>query len=206
MVKKVENQAAIEVQFPDYSDILAGSGVQTRMNQAWQDTLNATTIDHRREEGYFITLDTSGKGTWSIANHTIQHPPATNVFYIDANGQSQTKNRARFSFINIAGDIPINPSPVESGVTYVVGWFHTHTPTVYSRYTNPTSVAYRIVGPSGTPNQTGGDYGFSYKYQLPGFVYDYVSVRRDGGIPFGHPLNSSAQIYDIVPVYRRPTP
>jgi len=207
-VKIPKDHETIEVQFPDYNQILAGSGVQTRMDQAWQDTLNATTMTNKREEGYFITLDTSGKGTWSITGHTIQNPPATNVFYKDANGVFKPAVRPKLDLKYLASDIPTDPSAIEPGVTYVVGWFHTHTPMAYTRFGSPTVIiGSRRVGPSGTPNQSGKDYGFSYTNQLPGFVYDYVEAApKSGSIPFGHPLNSSAKIYDIVPAYRRPTP
>jgi len=93
-----------------------------------------------------------------------------------------------------------NPDPDEASVTYTVGWFHTHTPTFYraSSYAPGTT---RGVGPSA------GDHGFGSHstINIPGYAYDYTATIG-GSIPMGHPLNAAAQIYNVTPPDRRPTP
>jgi hypothetical protein len=118
----------LEVQFPDVSSILGGAGVQARMNQAWQDTLNATTTTSRREEGYYITLDTDSED-YGITEHTVGTPVANN-----AGASLDTVTTPR------PNDVPTNPIPTDKP-TYVVAWYHTHTPTTHRTLG-------RAVGPS----------------------------------------------------------
>ncbi len=170
-------------QFPSDSDILAGQGVQARMEQAWADTKNATTPILRREEGYYITLDTSS-GAYGITAHTTGTPVA--------NDQGASWDTATYPR---PPDSIVNPTPLDLPV-YTIGWFHTHTPTTYR------SVG-RGVGASGA------DYGWSANanINIPGYAYDYTeSPASSGSIPAGHPINSSAQVYTITPPGRRSTP
>ncbi|MDR0993151.1 MAG: hypothetical protein LBN38_01075 [Verrucomicrobiota bacterium] len=179
----VSQEKDVEAQFPGDSDILAGQGVHSRMDQAWANTKNATTPTSRREEGYYITLDTSS-GSYGITVHTI----APSV----ANNQGASWNTATFPR---PPDSIVNPAPLEQP-TYIIGWFHTHTPTTYR------SVG-RGVGPSGA------DSGWSANasINIPGYAYDYTeSPAGSGSIPAAHPINSAAQIYTITPPIRRPTP
>lgn len=192
------DEEEIEVKFPDSNTILSGSGVQARMQQAWADTRNATTSTSRREEGYFITLNTDeASEEYGITNHTVGDP-AGNL------------ESPRLVLGARPNDNPQNPTPVQSSV-YVVGWFHTHTPTTYAEK-RPGLQALRKVGPSGSPGGSG-DHGFSShsSVTLPGFVYDYIATTTvagsgDPAVPFGHPINASAKIYLIEPPKERPTP
>ena len=188
----VSQEKDVEAQFPSASDILAGQGVQSRMDQAWTDTKNATTPTSRREEGYYITLDTSS-GAYGITAHTI----GTAV----SNDQGAVWDTATYPR---PPDGITNPTPLDQP-TYTIGWFHTHTPTTYRSY-----IGLRPVGPSGSPGPPPTDdysWGAHPNINVPGFVYDYTEDSLgSGGIPAGHPLNSSAQIYSITPPTRRPTP
>ena len=181
-------EESIEVQFPDCQDIIRGPGVRERMDEAWQNTLATTTTEKRREEGYYITLSTRKENQgYNITRYTV--------------GRKVNNNET--AFLNGFGgprpdDIPNDPNPLQSAI-YVVGWFHTHTPTTYR------VGSLREVGPSG------GDISFSLNSSrnVPGYAYDYepTTFSSNGGIAiyFGHPLNAPADVYDIPP-NRRPTP
>ncbi len=172
------NEEEIEVKFPNPTEILSGSGVRARMDQAWADTKNATTSTSRREEGYWIALDTDGNGTYAISHHSTG-PVVDN------------DTTASWSLPFRPADNPANPTPIEDGVVYSVGWFHTHTPMTYR-------IGSRLSGPSG-PDQSAAT---NSNIDSPGFAYDYeVSV-----IPSGHPIDSSAKVYNITPPDRRTTP
>jgi hypothetical protein len=173
----------LEVQFPDASKILSGTGVQARMNQAWQATLAATTPTSRREEGYYITLDTNAE-TYGITAHTIATPVGNTT-----TGGWDTATSPR------PADVPASPVPTDKPV-YTVAWYHTHTPTLYRS-------GGRGVGPSSP------DFGWSASSSInsPGYAHDYVeSPAGSGVIPAGHPLNSAFKVYNITPPDRRPTP
>ena len=142
-VQCVSQEKDVEAQFPSDSGILSGQGVQSCMDQAWTDTKNATTPTSRREEGYYITLDTSS-GAYGITAHTIGTPVATNQ---GASWDTATYPRPPDSIAN--------PTPLDQP-TYTIGWFHTHTPTTYR------SVG-RGVGPSGA------DSGWSANANIRGF-------------------------------------
>lgn len=177
------NEVDLEVQFPNASKILGGAGVQARMDQAWQDTLAATTNTSRREEGYYITLNTDTEG-YGITAHTIATPVNNNT-----TGGWDTATFPR------PADIPAAPVATDKP-TYTVAWFHTHTPTLYRS-------GGRGVGPSSP------DFGWSANGSIncPGYAYDYVdSPAGSGAIPAAHPLNSSSKVYTITPPDRRPTP
>ena len=190
------SEVPLEVQFPSASEILSGNGVRARMDQAWENTKNATTPTSRREEGYYITLDTSETSDgYGITNYTIGNPVANDEY------------AALDGFGARPPDSPKNPTPIESSV-YVVGWFHTHPPTKY-QVAQPGFDPIQIVGPSGPP---GGDHGFSFHptVDCPGFAYDYVPIGLTTTgrpyVPFGHPIHSPAQVTKITPPERRPTP
>jgi len=173
----------VEVRFPSAAEIQGGAGVQVRMDQAWSDTRTATTTNSRREEGYYITLDTSSNA-YGIVGHTIGTPVANDV---GASWDTATFPRP--------ADSIVNPSPLDT-VTYTVGWFHTHTPTTY-----------RSVGRGVGPSVADGGWSSDPGINIPGYAYDYVeSPAGSGSIPAGHPIDSPAQIYTITPPVRRPTP
>ena len=186
----VSQEKDVEAQFPSDSDILAGQGVHSRMDQAWTDTKNATTPTSRREEGYYITLDTSS-GSYGITAHTVGAFVSNDV---GAVWDTATNPRPLDSIAD--------PTPLDQP-TYTVGWFHTHTPTTYRSLGRP-------AGPSGGPGPPPTfDYSWSARPDIciPGYAYDYTeSPAGSGSIPAAHPINSAAQIYTITPPVRRPTP
>lgn len=177
------NEVDLEVQFPDAGKVLGGAGVQARMNQAWQDTLAATTSTSRREEGYYITLNTDTEA-YGITAHTIATPVANNA---GASWDTVTIPRPP--------DIPAAPVPTDKP-TYTVAWYHTHTPTTH-----------RTLGRSVGPSAADGTFGSHSSINIPGYAHDYVeSPAGTGTIPAAHPLNSTAKVYNITPPDRRPTP
>jgi len=190
---ETEPTEEIEVRFPDADTILAGDGVRARMDQAWANTKSATTPTSRREEGYYITLNTSaGNEAYGVTSYTVGNQVANNAFaQLDGFGARPK-------------DIPENPTPIHYSL-YIVGWFHTHPPTKY-QVANPGFPATQLVGPSGPP---GGDHEFSSHASVncPGFVYDYVPTGTYLGwpsVPFGHPIEATGEIKKITPPERRP--
>ena len=172
------------VSFPSASDILNAPGVRARMDQAWTDTKNATTTTTRREEGYYIQINTS-TGTYGIIAHSVETPPVSN-------SQGASWNTAAYPR---PADSYANPTPFDEPI-YTIAWFHTHTPTTYR-------TDGRGVGPS-TPDR---NWSTDSNINIPGFVYDYVeSPSGSGQIPAGHPINSPAQVYPITPPSNRPVP
>jgi len=181
MCKSTEKD--VEVQFPDATDILAAAGVRGRMDTAWTDTKNATTATSRREEGYYITVNTDTEA-YGITAHTIATPVANNQ---GAGWDTATFPRP--------ADSIANPTPLQKP-TYTIAWFHTHTPTTFRMVGRP-------IGPSAA------DFGWSTNASIncPGYAYDYTeSPAGSGNIPAGHPINSAAQVYTATPPARRPTP
>jgi hypothetical protein len=179
----VSDEKDQEIQFPDTGEILAGAGVQTRMDTAWTNTKSTTTATTRREEGYYITLDTLAE-TYGITAYSLGTTINNNQ---GAGWDTATSPRPPDSIAN--------PTPLDTP-TYTVAWFHTHTPTV-NRATG------RPIGPSGA------DFGWSANANIncPGYAYDYVeSPAGSGNIPAGYPINSAAMVYTITPPSRRPTP
>ncbi|MBS0657739.1 MAG: hypothetical protein JSR82_05760 [Verrucomicrobia bacterium] len=174
----------VEYQFPDATQILNAPTVRARMDQAWQDTLAAVTPTTRREEGYFVTLDTATE-LYGIAGHVVGPVVANNV------GGTVPLGRR-------PADSIATPTPLDTP-TYVIASFHTHTASLYRTVT-------RQVGPSG-PDRT---FSVFATVVVPGFVYDYVGVQNSVNllfyVPPGHPLNSPAMVYSIVVPNRRATP
>lgn len=165
-------------QFPDYATITASATAATRTNTAWSSTKSATTAMGRREEGFWIRLNTAGTGTYEFSA-TFYGPtvgPDT--------GASATPGA-------MPQDNPLAPAPNAAGVQYTVALFHTHTPTTYRSVGRP-------VGPSGA------DDNFHNSNNVVGVVYDYTEVSG-GNIPARHPLHSPARRYHSGPD-RRPTP
>lgn len=165
-------------QFPDYSTIVGNPAVSSATDAAWTSTKNTTTLTSRREEGFWIRLNTTGSGTYEFSA----------PFYGATVGPGNTAGAdpgAR------PADYPIAPAPNSEGVTYTVGLFHTHTPTTHR-------TVGRRVGPSGA------DDTYHTTTNIVGVVYDYTPTA-DGRIPAGHPINSPAQLYHSGPD-RRPTP
>jgi hypothetical protein len=167
----------LEVQFPAYADIVGAAEVVTFTDAAWTSTKNAANATTRREEGFFILLNTSAASEKYEKTATVLGPLV---------GPAQTGS------VNIVkpADDPATPTPLESS-KYVVASFHTHTPTAF----RPVG---RAVGPSAADQRADTADG------VPGVVYDYVGDAA-GNAPARHPLNSPAQLYHSGPA-RRATP
>ena len=174
----------IFVNFQEDNVILSDPAVTNRMWQSWTNTLANTFNNSRREEGYFITFDTATK-TYGIDGY-LEGPFVPN-------------NTNAFVFLGPTRppDSITNPTPLDKPV-YVVGWFHTHTPTFYLHW-----IYLRGVGPT-KPH----DFNYSAHpfINVPGFVIDYTPANADDEIPGGHPLDAEATIYTITPPKRRPLP
>lgn len=178
----------VEVQFPDYAQIVADAKVAAETSTEWQNTLNDCTEDpnQRRERGFWIQLNTKSDeyeftatvmGSWSgpTAGASVPLPSRP-------------------------ADSPANPKPCDDGATYSVASFHTHTPTEFRAAENPPGTT-RGVGPSGADNR------IDTQDDVPGVVYDYVeSSGGSGEIPMGHPKDSPAQLYHSRGRDRRSTP
>jgi hypothetical protein len=171
-------------QFPSYAEIVANTAVVQHTDQAWSNTLAATTPTGRREEGFWIQVNTQTRlyeFTQTILGPTV---PAW------TNGSIQFGSRP--------ADSPTNPPP-NGAATYTVASFHTHTPTIYR---NPPD--WRKVGPSTL------DSVWNTYYDVAGIVYDYVGsqsfpANTNFYIPMGHPLGDPAMRYHSGPE-RRKTP
>ena len=178
--KTVSSERNLEVQFPFIADIMANATVQADAAAAWQESIVATTQTRRREQGYFILLDTS--------NDTYRHSPTFT-------GREFLNNEAPATLPIPAtpSDSKDNPCPLDSP-TYTVALFHTHPPTTY------TTTGGRGVGTSQP------DADVASARHLPCIAYDYVeSTIGSGQIPDGWSLNQTAQMYWCGPE-RRPTP
>jgi hypothetical protein len=176
-----QGAAAVEVRFPDWATI--ASAVTAAMNDAWASTIAATTPTMRREEGFWITLDTS-TGIYSPAGFTIG-TPVDNTTTATLDGFLRKKPT----------DSVKSPTAADSP-TYLVGWFHTHTPMTYR-------TGRRDVGasPGDVAFETRDDVG------VPGAAYDYVEdAPASNSIPGGHPLDAAAKVYSVGGVVRRATP
>jgi hypothetical protein len=98
--------------FPSYSAIVADADVQSATDAAWSSTKAATTATARREEGFWIRLNTKD-GKYEFAGHFTGTPVGPAV------GAAATPTAK-----------PAD-TPDTAGPTYTVGLFHTHTPTTF---------------------------------------------------------------------------
>jgi hypothetical protein len=168
-------------QFPSIADIMADTDVVAAANAAWAQTLAATSDNSRREQGYWITLD-SNQGKYLSAASCVGTPVV------------DTAGAALDTWQPMPADSPANPTPLDRP-TYTVGWFHTHTPTTF-RDPAEMGAGGRANGPSAN------DLSISSNNHVPGIAYDYSA----NPVPPNHPLNSAAQMFTITPPDRRPTP
>lgn len=179
----------LEVQFPQYSEIVADAQVVTDTDAAWQATLadcTDTPNNQRRERGFWIELDTS-------ADTYRAGPLVLGAF----NGPTAG---ASVPLPTRPADTPAAPDPCAAGAVYRVASFHTHTPTEFRAAANPPGTT-RGIGPSGA------DQRIDTSDDVPGVVYDFVeSPAGSGSIPMGHPKSSAAQRYHSVGKTRRTTP
>jgi hypothetical protein len=168
----------VVVEFPTYADIVGAAAVQTMTDAAWTSTKAAATATTRREEGFFILLDTnSGKEQYD-KSATVLGPSV---------GPMATGS------VNIVkpADNPAAPTPIQAAV-YAVASFHTHTPTRFRPVGRP-------VGPSAA------DQTADTTDDVPGVVYDYVG-NAAGIAVAGLALNSPAQRYHSGPTKRSTPP
>ncbi|MBN8523797.1 MAG: hypothetical protein J0M02_00520 [Planctomycetes bacterium] len=170
------NQAPFTVQFPHYTKLQ--TACQSSFDRYWQQTLAATTPTSRREQFSWIVIITNTGQIGTLA--PVLGTPAG-----PTEGAGITPPPR-------PGDSIADPRPLVDRPVYIVGWFHTHTPTTFTTTGRPT-------GPSSA------DGLYSMDQLLPGFAYDYANGAMLG-IPAGHPLNGPAQVYPIIPPERRPTP
>lgn len=172
----VSAERDVEVRFPDYATIVSDANVIAQTDTAWANTKAATTAASRREEGFWIRLNTA----------TCRYEFTATVLgpVVGPNQTGSVILGAR------PADSNANPNP-NANATYTVASFHTHTPMTFR-----TGV--RMVGPTSADQQA------DTSDDVTGVVYDYIdSPAGSGTIPGGHPLNSPAIRYQSGPVRRR---
>jgi hypothetical protein len=164
---QVSAEQSVQVRFPRYSRIVADATVASATRRAWRNTLAATTPTARREEGFWIRINTAGAGAYQVTS-TATGP-------VVGPGTGAT--------INLPAKPPDTPGAprLDGSAVYTVASFHTHTPTTYRAVP-------RVVGPSGT------DRSADRADNVAGVVYDYVATTGNS-IPPGHPLNGRARRY-----------
>ncbi|HYG75252.1 MAG TPA: hypothetical protein VEK08_09645 [Planctomycetota bacterium] len=176
-VEQVTPVKTFTVNFPTYVDITTNPGVRAKLDAAWQSVLAAANPNTRREEGFFVLLNTNpGVSDYQFSS-TLYGPLVTDL---------QT------GWMVLAPKPDDNPSPPEANASgiYVVADFHAHTPTFYRTLG-------REVGPSNP------DFPHNNSFGIPGIVYDYVG--QNGFVPAKWPLNSPARLFLSGPI-QRPTP
>jgi hypothetical protein len=174
----------VEVQFPDYAQIVGDPVVRGGTNREWALTLRECRRrpNRRRERGFWITLNTR------INRYTFTNR-VKGAWVGPADG-------AEVPLVPRPADNPANPDPNARGAKYPVASFHTHTPTEFR-----PGPGTRGVGPSPPDNNV------DSSDQVPGVVYDFVeSPAGSGSIPMGHPKASAAMRYHSMGLNRRPTP
>ena len=169
-----------DVYFPKVENFMYEADLQPTFNAMWTTTETETTTTQRREHGCYITLNTTN-GMYG----TIAH----------ASGPWMENDELAGMILPAQNlNLPFTPSPTGMAV-YVVGWFHTHTPTTYVTF------AERSVGPSDKDKE------HASTNSLPGIVYDYLEDPSiPGKIPAGHPLGMGKKLYPITPPERRLKP
>lgn len=179
----------LEVQFPDFAQIVGDATVVSDTDAAWQATLadcTDTPVNQRRERGFWIELDTA-------ADAYRAGPLVLGGF----NGPTAG---ASVPLPTRPADTPATPDPCAAGAVYRVASFHTHTPTEFRAAANPPGTT-RVVGPSGA------DQRIDTSDDVPGVVYDFVEAPAgSGSIPMGHPKTGAAQRYHSLGRTRRTTP
>jgi hypothetical protein len=179
------NVAALEVRFPTAEAIKANSVARALFERSWAQTKNYAVASRGfrdslgtyprsrvREFGFWVLLDTK-TGRYSAARPKFASDPlppeATRVY---SNVTPRPMDR-------IAAD--------EKSAVYVVGLFHTHTPTEYSFLGS-------VAGPSST------DWSATRSNDVANLVYDYVArydphTGRTTDVPAGTPVTAPAMIY-----------
>lgn len=178
----------VEVQFPDYAQIVGDADVRAAVDTAWGATKADCTEapNRRREHGFWIHLNTAED----------RYEVGATVF----GAWSGPGAGAAVSLPARPADNPASPGACDAGATYPVASFHTHTPTTFRAAAVPDG-ATRPIGPSA------GDNAADNTDDVPGVVYDYVeSPGGSHSIPMGHPKDSPVQFYHSRGRDRRSTP
>jgi hypothetical protein len=168
----------LAVRFPSYGKVVSDPRVQAFTAAAWQRTLNRAKPASRREEGFWIGINTC-KGRYGQTASVLG--PLV--------GPNQTGSVV---LGNRPPDKPLAPRLTGCAV-YIIVSFHTHTPTRYRPFA-------RAVGPSAADGRV------DAADDVIGIVYDYVAnPLASGNVPAHYPLNSPARLYRSGPL-RRSTP
>lgn len=186
-IENYSSNIIVEVHFPSFNDMLSNTAVTNRMTQAWEDTKAATFDSFRREEGYYITLDTESND-YGITAHSLGDPTPNHLSsYWDSAPYQRPPDSIQ------------NPTPLDKPI-YTVGWFHTHPPMRYVTYTPP----FRLAG------FNFGDLNYSTNailgVSMPGFAYDYIPTNTSPRIFAGHPIHAPGKITHGTLPLRRPLP
>lgn len=177
----MSDEKDLEVTFPTYAQITSDGTNTANFNASWAATVAAATPTGRREEGWWVTIDT-----------------ATGSYGKTATALGPTVGSSSTGSVDIGprpADVPANPDPNATGAVYPVASFHTHTPVLYRVAPNPG--AFRLTGPSSADNSV------DAQDHVPGVVYDYSASRVYLGVT---PLHDPAQIYLSLGVDPRTTP
>jgi hypothetical protein len=159
--------------FPTYAQITGDADVTTKVTAAWASTEAAANATSRREEGFWIRKN-MGTGKFEFTT-TILGPSI---------GPAQTGSVQ-------LGTRPADTNAGTASAIVTVGSFHTHTPTAFRTVGRP-------IGPSDADNSV------DTSDDVVGVVYDYVeSPAGSGGVPAGHPIGSTAQVYHSGPDSRQ---
>lgn len=181
----VSSEKDLTVNFPTIDTIVAAGPVKTAANAAWASTKAATSEGSRREEGFWILIDTStGKYSKGIA--------------FTATPVADNQGAGLDTFVGRPADVPANPDPNVEAVVYPVAWFHTHTPTKFRTAAEIGDPAGRATGPSDADRAV----NVRPDVMCPGIAYDYSIAIA----PPLYPLNSAAKMYTITPPDRRALP
>jgi len=166
------------VQFPSEREISSDANVRSFLSAAWQATLRLASRTTRREEGFWIRIDTCTK---RYSHTTPVLGPAKGA-----------RDTGSIEIGRRPADSPATPPP-DGCATYTVASFHTHTPTRYRPYARP-------IGPSSADGQS------DREDDVTGLVYDFLASPPGGGrIPAHYALDGPAGIYHSGPD-RRSTP
>jgi hypothetical protein len=178
-VEYTSQEKDLEVRFPSFADISGDATVSAQCNTAWTNTKAAANAATRREEGFWILLDTNSGQEKYTFTATQTGPLVDNLTTASVDPGAKP------------ADNPAAPTPLEAAI-YQVAVFHTHTPTFHR-------TVGRGVGPSATDNNV-----ITNTWKTVGLVYDYDG-DASGDAPAAWPLNSPAHIY-ATGVDRRATP
>ena len=120
-----------------------------KMDAAWASTMAAATATSRREEGFWVWLNTGAGGGYRTGDTVV--------------GEAVGPDEVATCPLPLRPDDNVG-NPITAG-SYPVAQFHTHPPQFWSKIG-------RWAGPSRS------DKNRAKKDEVPGLVYDYVGDRR----------------------------